>query len=314
MAIPVRRDQKERSMSYSEWSGQMSVAIPGKYVTGEMLSYTGSLFLELSPPPSAGLEGYVIEVPAFLAERKAGKLTIRDGRGPFLCRFKDPPKGTRHPRRRLCAADLAEMYADDIRRMEDSRRRRAKRRAAMLSRPGRLVVAWYNRFGGARFGAAMYEPVISVGLVPDGGDGRWMYDAELYDLEGDNAAKGRHDRESSAYREVESFDVADVAEALEKKGAYLAPAKRVVSCHRALRALEANEGALLGPLELTHVGGLEKSDLDKARMMAEAGRVELERRIEEELASDISKRLAAARAEVESALGGLDGALEKRRA
>lgn len=104
------------------------VTIPKKFVQGKEKSYTGYDFLLICPPSEAGLPSCVLEVPEFLAEEApGGGLTIFEGTMPFLCRRKDPPKGTRSKRYRWIVDEIEVVYAREIAEMDRAREKRAER-------------------------------------------------------------------------------------------------------------------------------------------------------------------------------------------
>lgn len=169
------------------------VTIPKKFVQGKEKSYTGYDFLLICPPSEAGLPSCVLEVPEFLAEEApGGGLTIFEGTMPFLCRRKDPPKGTRSKRYRWIVDEIEVVYAREIAEMDRAREKRAERRLAALRGPGALVVAWHNELDSVDSGVAFFRKGLSVGLVPAGS--KWMYDLDSYDPWSPSGTKGRHGR------------------------------------------------------------------------------------------------------------------------
>ena len=213
------------------------VTIPKKFVQGKEKSYTGYDFLLICPPSEAGLPSCVLEVPEFLAEEApGGGLTIFEGTMPFLCRRKDPPKGTRSKRYRWIVDEIEVVYAREIAEMDRAREKRAERRLAALRGPGALVVAWHNELDSVDSGVAFFRKGLSVGLVPAGS--KWMYDLDSYDPWSPSGTKGRHGRGSAAYREVESIPVPDVASALEGREAFRDAAYGMAKCHSVLASLD----------------------------------------------------------------------------
>lgn len=278
-----------------------SVTIPARYLEGSYESYTGCTILQIALPPEMALPGYVVEVPRFLtAEAPDGGLAVFEGKKPFLCKRKDPPKGSRNKRFHWGVDEIAEAYAKDIAEVADARLGREKKRLSELRGPGVLVVAHYNTLIDPE-GARYYARRTSAGLALLGG--RWMYDLRTYDPGARSSAKGRHDRKSSGYVEIDSIPIPDVASAIVGKDAFEEAAFGMVECHRALERLE-EKGLLRNPPSLSPscLGEEFSEDVRVVSREVEEGFDALVQNAEQRLKESIEARLDTCR---ERALAGI---------